>query len=86
MVPDIIQIIFHSWEDEWERCGSLLKILKILEDILPELRYLGDLLYEDPKEVFIFDDFGKTGSFTFDSIKNYTTNPEFNINLRMGAA
>lgn len=86
MVPDIIQILFLSWEDEWENCGKLLKILKILENILPELRCLGDLLYEDPEKVFIFEDFGKTAGFTFDSLKNYTINPEFNINLRMGAA
>ena len=86
MVPDIIQILFLSWEDERELCGKLIKILKILENILPELGCLGDLLQEDPEEVFIFEDFGKTAGFTFDSIKNYTTNPEFNINLRMGAA
>lgn len=86
MVPDIIQILFLSWEDERGSCGMLLKLLKILENILPELRCLGDLLNEDPKEVFIFADFGKTAGFTFDSLKKYTTNPEYNNNLRMSAA
>ena len=85
MVPDIIQILFHSWDDERESCGKLAKIFKILENVLPELDCLGDLLQKDPEEVFIFEDFGKTAGFTFDSIKNYATNPEFNINLRMGA-
>ena len=86
MVPDIIQILFRSWDDDRASCRKLLKSLKILENTLPELRCLGDLLYEDPEEVFLFDNFGKTGGFMFDSIKNYAVNPEFNIFLRMGAA
>lgn len=85
-VPDMIWSIFHSWEEDREGCLSLLEALKVLRKDLPELSLLGDLLGDDAKDAFIFEDFGKTAGFTFNSVKSYVVNPEYNIYLRINAA
>lgn len=86
LVPDIIHTIFNAWEEQRELCAKFLKMLNAVEDILPELSILGDLLYEDPQEVFLFESFGKTAGFTINSVKSFAVNPEYNNNLRMNAA
>lgn len=85
-VPDMIWGVFHLWEKDRDSCLYFLKALNIMREILPELACLGDLLGDEHEEAFIFDDFGKTAGFTFNSVKSFAMNPEYNIYLRANAA
>lgn len=85
-VPDMIWMVFHLWEENHAGCLKLLKALNIMAEVLPELRRLGDLLGDDRKDAFILKDFGKTAGYTFDSVKSFVVNSEYNIYLRTNAA
>lgn len=84
--PDIIWFIFKHWEEDLEGCLKHIETLKALRKALPALALLGDLLSDDAKEAFIFEDFGKTAGFTFNSVTSYVVNSEYNIFLRANAA
>lgn len=83
--PDMIWSIFKFWEEDREGCLKHIETLKVLRKDLPALDLLGDLLSNDAKEAFIFEDFGKTAGFTFNSVTSYVVNPENNIYLRTNA-